>query len=163
MRNQGLSVWQPHCINRCVPKFKEVVIKSRVTRILSIGIALAAAAAVHAQDKTVTANVPFSFYMGSSAMPQGSYRVAEFAHGTMVSLRSADAIKSVTAHEVVGKKQAEPARLVFHRYGDSYFLAEIWTGDTAIGRELAASPREKEITQNGAKPTLAVIRLALPR
>jgi hypothetical protein len=30
---------------------------------------------VQAQDKTVTANVPFSFYMGSSAMPQGSYKV----------------------------------------------------------------------------------------
>jgi hypothetical protein len=137
--------------------------KSRVTRILSIGIAMAAAAAVHAQDKTVTANVPFSFYLGSSAMPQGSYRVDEFAHGAVVSLRSAGALKSVTAHEIFGKKQAEPARLVFHRYGDVYYLAEIWTGDTSIGQELAASPREKEITRNGAMPTVAVIRLALPR
>src|ERR1700727_3141870 len=97
--------------------------KSRVTRILSIGIALAAVAAVQAQDKTVTANVPFSFYMGSSAMPQGSYRVNEFAHGAVVSMRSADAVRSVTAHEVVGKNRVEPARLVFHRYGNAYFLA----------------------------------------
>jgi hypothetical protein len=137
--------------------------KSKVTQFLSIGIALAAAAAVHAQDKTVTANVPFSFYMGSSAMPQGAYRVNELAHGTMVIMASRDANKAITAHTVVGKKLNEPARLVFHRYGESYFLAEIWTGDTSIGQALAASPREKELAQNGAAPVLAVIRLAIPR
>jgi hypothetical protein len=135
--------------------------KSRVTSILSIGIALVAVAAVHAQDKTVTANVPFSFYMGSSAMPQGAYKVDEFLHGGIICLQSAGAIKSATTHEIAGKKQVEPARLVFHRYGNSYFLAEIWTGDASIGEALAASPREKELAQNGALPTLAVIRLAL--
>jgi|HubBroStandDraft_1064217.scaffolds.fasta_scaffold134534_2 hypothetical protein len=49
--------------------------KSKVTTLLSIGIALAAAAAVQAQDNIMTANVPFSFYMGSSLMPKGAYRV----------------------------------------------------------------------------------------
>jgi hypothetical protein len=135
--------------------------KSRVTRILSVGIALVAAAAVQAQNKTVTAKVPFSFYMGRSAMPQGAYKVDELSHGAIVCMRSTDAANAVTANEIVGKKQIEPARLVFHRYGESYFLAEIWTGDTSIGRALAPSPREKELAQNGAAPTLAVIRLAL--
>jgi hypothetical protein len=40
--------------------------KSQVTSLLSIGIALVAVAAVQAQERTVTASVPFSFYMGSS-------------------------------------------------------------------------------------------------
>jgi hypothetical protein len=137
--------------------------KSRVTRILSIGIALAAVAAVHAQDKTVMANVPFHFYMGSSSMPQGSYRVSEFGHGVVVSMQSADAVKSATTHDVIGKKQVEPARLVFHRYGDAYFLAEIWTGDNSNGFALATSAREKELARGGTAPVLAEIRLALPR
>jgi hypothetical protein len=135
--------------------------KSRVTRILSIGIALAAVVVVHAQDKTITANVPFSFYMGNSAMPQGAYRVEEVVHGTAVCMRSTAASKALTTHEIAGKKVIEPARLVFHRYGESYFLAEIWTGDSSVGEALPASPREKELAQNGAAPTLAVIRLAL--
>jgi hypothetical protein len=137
--------------------------KSRVTSILSIGFALVAVAAVRAQDNTVTANVPFSFYMASSAMPQGSYKVDELAHGAIVCMHSKDTVKSVTTHEIVGKKQAEPARLVFHRYGQTYFLAEIWNGDTSVGQALAASQREKELASNGATPTLAVIRLALHR
>jgi hypothetical protein len=135
--------------------------KSRVTRILSIGIALVAVAAVQAQDKTVTANVPFSFYMGRSAMPQGAYKVEELSHGAMVRMGSTDAINAVITRAIAGKKQIEPARLVFHRYGESYFLAEIWTGDTSIGQGLAVSPREKELAQNGSAQTLAVIRLAL--
>jgi hypothetical protein len=135
--------------------------KSRVTRILSIGIALVAVAAVQAQDKTVTANVPFSFYLGSSAMPQGAYKVKELAHGTIVSLMSTDAINAVTTHEILNQKWIEPARLVFHRYGESYFLAEIWTGDASNGHALTPSPREKELARSGAAPTLAVIRLAL--
>lgn len=135
--------------------------KSRVTSLLSIGIALVAVAAVHAQDKTVAADVPFSFYMGGSAMPQGSYKVDELAHGAVVSLRSKDAIKSVTTHEIAGKKQVEPARLVFHCYSSSCFLAEIWNGETSVGQALAASKREKELAHTGAAPTLAVVRLAL--
>jgi hypothetical protein len=77
--------------------------KSRVTSLLSIGIALVAVSAVQAQDKTVTANVPFSFYMGSSAMTQGSYKVDEFSHGAVVCMRSKDTTKSLTTHEIMGK------------------------------------------------------------
>ena len=135
--------------------------KSQITRVLSIGIALAAVAAVQAQDKTVTATVPFSFYMGNSAMPQGAYRVADMAHGLVVDLSSAHAAKASAAHEIAGTKQIEAARLVFHRYGETYFLAEVWTGGGAIGQALSKSPREKELAHNGAAPTLAVIRLAL--
>ena len=135
--------------------------KSRVTRILSIGVALVAVAAVQAQDKTVTANVPFSFYMGRSAMPQGAYKVDELSHGAVVRMRSKEATEAVATHEIAAKKHIEPAKLVFHRYGESYFLAEIWTGDASIGQALLVSPREKELAQNGAAPTLAVIRLAV--
>jgi len=133
--------------------------KSRVTRILSIGIALAAVAAVQAKDNSMAANVPFAFYMGSAAMPQGAYAVNELAHGAVVVMRSPGGTKSVTTHEVLSNRSVEPARLVFHCYGGNCFLAEVWTGDT-IGEGLAASPREKEMAQR-AMPTLAVIRLAL--
>jgi hypothetical protein len=138
---------------------------NRVARLLSVGIALAAVAAVHAQDRTMTADVPFSFYMGSSPMPHGAYRVNEISSGAVVSLNALqiDANKAVTTHALAGKNQTEPARLVFHRYGEDYFLAEIWTGDTSVGRVLARSPREKELAQSGAAPHLAMIQIALHR
>ena len=139
--------------------------KRRITRILSIGIALAAVAAVHAQDIAVAANVPFKFYVGSSLMPQGAYRVGEVSNGRVVWITSTQnaAAKAVITMSVSGKKAVEPARLVFHRYGNDCFLAEIWTGYGANGQAIPRSPREKELTQSGAAPTLAVIRLALPQ
>ncbi len=135
--------------------------KSRVTRILSIGIALAAAAAVQAQTSLVTANVPFNFYMGSSAMAQGSYWVGECSHGPVVCMKSADGAKAALSHSIEAKTPNDAAKLVFRRYGDTYFLAEIWTGGSATGLALSPSAREREIARNGAAPTLAVIRLAL--
>ena len=139
--------------------------KSRVTRLLSVGMALAAVTAVYAQNKTVTANVPFSFYMGSSLMPQGAYRVSEISNGAVVRIMSMHSVaaKSETTVSVIGKKQVEPARLVFHRYGKDYFLAQVWTGDGSAGLAFARSPREKELAQSGAAPPLAMIQVFLHR
>jgi hypothetical protein len=137
--------------------------KNNVTRLLGIGIALVAAAAVQAQDKTVTATVPFSFYMGSSLMPQGAYNIGEIASGEMLWLSSkqGDAQKAVTSHAVAGNKKIEPARLTFHCYGGECFLAEVWAGDSGMGRALSVSSREKELTRNGSASALAVIRIAV--
>lgn len=139
--------------------------KNKVTKLLSIGIALAASVAVQAQDKVITANVPFSFYMGSSLMPQGAYRVSELASDTVVRIAAAQgsAAKSMTTINLAGKTQAEPARLVFHCYGNEYFLAEIWTGDTSAGQGIGRSTREKELVGSGAGAHLAMIQVYLNR
>ena len=50
---------------------------------------------------------------------------------------------------------------VFRRYGETYFLAEVWAADGSVGHALGRSAREKELAQNGSAPTLAVIKLAL--
>jgi len=138
--------------------------KNRVARILSIGIALVAVAAVHAQDRVMTANVPFMFYAGSTLMPQGAYRVDEMPTGVAwIASKDHDVNKAFTTFNVVGKKRDEPARLVFHRYGEDYFLAEIWPGGVPTGRALVRSHREKELAHSGAAPTLAVVLVALHR
>jgi hypothetical protein len=135
--------------------------KRLVNRILTVGIALAGVVAVHAQDKTVTANVPFSFYVGASAMPQGAYRVDGLLNGGVVCIRSkeTEATKAITTMSVIGKAVDEPARLVFHRYGDVYFLSQIWTGAGPKGMAITRSKREKELARSGLAPVLAEIRL----
>jgi hypothetical protein len=97
-------------------------------------------------------------------MPQGAYRVSESSSGVVVRIMAmqSDASKASTTVHVNGKKQIEPARLVFHRYGEDYFLAQIWTGDSSNGQAIALSPREKELAQSGAA-SLAMIQVALHR
>ena len=42
-------------------------------------------------------------------------------------------------------KTNEQARLVFHRYGERYFLAEVWSGSDSTGRQLMKSRQERAI------------------
>jgi hypothetical protein len=42
----------------------------------------------------------------------------------------------------------EHSQLVFHRYGTSFFLAEVRTEGDSTGRALATSDREKEMAHN---------------
>lgn len=82
--------------------------KSLVARILVIGTALAGVVAVNAADKTITANVPFNFYMGPSVMPPGAYRVDELANGGIVALRTSHSAKAIVTFPVSGKSESEP-------------------------------------------------------
>jgi hypothetical protein len=137
--------------------------KNLVTRILTLGIALTAVAAVDAQTR-LSAEVPFNFYVGSTPMPQGVYRIDENLGGVAWLISAPKQVaKAVTTLDVEGNKGTEPARLVFHCIGQECFLSQIWTGNGPHGRALPRSSREKELTQNGATPTLAVIRIAINR
>jgi hypothetical protein len=42
-------------------------------------------------------------------------------------------------------KPADKTKLVFKKYRDQYFLAEIWTAGSIRGRRLPKSNREKEL------------------
>ena len=139
--------------------------KSRMNRVLTVGMMLAAAVTAvpaQVQQKALTADVPFQFYVGSHLMPQGAYRVDEAANGRIAWLRAMgqDALQGAVTYNVIGKKVVEPARLVFHRYGNEFFLAEIWSGTSAPGKGLAVSPREEELARTGVPRIVAVIHVA---
>ena len=134
--------------------------KKLVSRILIAGLALTGLFAAQAQDRTITANIPFGFYMGANAMPAGAYQVTELARGTLVVLRSRGAVKSIGVSQVSSKSSDEAPRLVFHRYGDTYFLSEIWNANGYLGLHLATTQSERELANSGTAPVVAVIRLA---
>ncbi len=137
--------------------------KKLAARILSIGIVLVGVAAVQAQSNGVTADVPFNFHVGSSVMPQGPYWVDQLSHGAALRLSSTQsgADKSIVTISLNGKSWNEPARLVFHRYGEEYFLAEVWMGGSARGQALTVSPAEKELARSGMPRTIAMVKIAL--
>ncbi len=42
---------------------------------------------------------------------------------------------------------ADKTKLVFNRYRDQYFLAEIWVEGATLGRRLQKSSRDKELSK----------------
>jgi hypothetical protein len=51
----------------------------------------------------------------------------------------------------------EQGKLVFTRYGDRYFLSEIWMEGSTVGHKLPKSRREVEIAQNGTAQQVVIL------
>jgi hypothetical protein len=118
--------------------------------VLLAAVALATAAVsanAQAHANTVVANVPFEFSVGYKAMPAGEYSVQTIVSaGNGLLIQSTDgkisALRLTNATDRINDK-SQP-RLVFHRYGERYFLAEIWNGANT-GRQLAQSQEESAV------------------
>ena len=112
----------------------------------------------------VRASIPFAFQVGSMHMPAGLY-VVSLRSEHLVFLQSQGPGKQASTFVVVtpsenGKIQRN-GRLVFHRYGEEYFLREVWEAQSKQGIAFAPSRQENEIlrTQNqqtGKQTQLAV-------
>lgn len=139
--------------------------KMQMLRIAVMTMALLAASAAMAQGPSgqVLVNIPFTFVVGSHHMQPGRYRVAKAADG-FLSISDTEVADNHMYLAVHSKQSNTPsdAKLVFHRYGDTYFLAEVWNGNNNIGNELVQSKAEKEILSrlNGPRPKaeVAVLR-----
>jgi hypothetical protein len=126
-----------------------------VTRMLSFGMVLAGVVSLHAQ--TATVNVPFNFYAGGVAMPQGVYNVAELMNGSAISLHTANMTKFVAVTTVSARSAQDRPRLVFRRYGDTYFLAQIWPARATYGHATIRAALEKELSAKLATPAETVV------
>jgi hypothetical protein len=91
------------------------------------------------------ATVPFDFTVGQTQMPAGTYDISPLTDSTIV-IRD-----SKTASVVAGLFRTEQDRsgdnrpkLVFHRYGDKYFLSQVSRGSGGAVMQLPTSKLEKE-------------------
>ena len=107
---------------------------------------LALAQYVRAQEPLL-ANIPFAFAAGNATLPAGEYRVQKAAVGSpMLLIQRTDHRAAAFVPSFGASTNAPQARskLVFHRYGNRYFLSEVWVAGYAQGRELPKSAKEKE-------------------
>ena len=132
--------------------------KQIFTSVAMLGLLLTlAAASVQAQSRSkIEATVPFDFTVGNTDLQAGNYSVKFISHNALL-LRSSDGKQSaiVVAPRAVSGDKDKPERMVFHRYGDRYFLAQIWMLRSDSGRELYPSnaelrlAKEVQIAKNG--------------
>ena len=104
----------------------------------------------YARNVNLKVNVPFDFVVNGAMLPSGEYSVQGLALGNAISIRKADytAKALVLGTRCQSPKTSEKSKLVFHRYGNRYFLAQIWMAGENAGLELAKSRVETEIAQS---------------
>jgi hypothetical protein len=110
----------------------------------------------YAQQAELAVKIPFTFQAGNHRMPAGEYLVKS-GTGTVQRLRQVDgnAVMNVLTISVETRNGHPSPRLVFHRYGEIYFLAQIWTGSQ--GHQLSRSNWEKEIAREEGRTKIALV------
>jgi hypothetical protein len=110
---------------------------------------------VNAQQTILSANVPFTFNIGDKQLPAGAYAVREMDRATLI--ESKDGEHSVLGiYQYAGPSKTDQTKLVFHKVGDRYFLAQIWTSARGQGLSVPQSQREKELRASNIGPQSGV-------
>ena len=110
-----------------------------------------------AQVRVVQAKVPFDFVVGAKTMPAGEYTLALNGAGALrISQLNGPEVTGIIAAPVAGSDNATP-RLLFHRYGNHAFLAEVWVGEMSISHRVYASLAELEYAKNTKQEATTIL------
>jgi hypothetical protein len=120
---------------------------TRLMLVLVIAFGSAVVSANAQSSTRVVADIPFEFIVADKTLPSGNYDVRPmFDNGHGLLIRSRDGNKSAMriTNPVIGNGKEVKAKLVFHRYGKTYFLAQVWNGDQN-GLELRKCSKERTL------------------
>ena len=101
----------------------------------------------------IRVNIPFDFSIADKKLPAGIYSVGRArvnSDDTILSVLDGDghAKELRTSIPVLSWNAKNKATLVFHRYGDQYFLYQVWSAGETTGRQFPKSNAEREILRS---------------
>lgn len=107
---------------------------------------------------SMTAHVPFSFEAGGTRLAAGDYRIVQRDHYLVIQsdLRQK---ALVFVHPVQRSANFERSYLVFHKIGNSYFLAKSWLAGSFYGGDVAPSKHEREMAKSATRDMVAEVRV----
>ena len=114
-------------------------------------------------QRLMKVNVPFAFGVEDVSLPAGEYIFFTATPGRAIRIVSADGKYSAVIDTLLNhaEKPAAKSRLVFHKYGNEYFLAQVWTAGQNESRNPLSGKRAMELASSGFRPqTFTVVALA---
>jgi len=113
---------------------------------------------------SIRVTIPFDFNVRGKTLSSGKYeirRIGDEPDDLLVYNIANHQHAIIESEPVEATKAPKRSEVVFHEYGDTYFLAEIWTGGEETGRELIPSRDEKRLERNladkGASPVMVAL------
>jgi hypothetical protein len=123
--------------------------KRQVLTLIGVLSLVLAAGSALAQTISMRADIPFKFVINKQALPAGQYSIRTLpgSSGRTLMIRSDDskAATMVNSNSVLSLKRPDQTKLVFRRYGDRYFLSQVWVAGEGWGHQLPKSGRETEV------------------
>lgn len=127
---------------------KRQILKGLTMLMVTLALAAASAVVANGQSKQkLIAQVPFDFVVAEKTLRTGEYHVrAVNQDGDAISIESVDGDQVLRLSSSKERSDRQmTAKLVFHRYGNTYFLSQIWMAGESIGRELPKTRGERAI------------------
>ena len=131
----------------------------RLFRIAFYTALLLAASASIAQTKQgdVTADIPFPFVVATQTLPAGHYIVSPANIDSLSIHDASNHNMFVPTHSAQRSTNDNRCKLVFHRYGDTYFLSEVWVAGNPMGKALFRSRDERDLAESGKDKVIAEV------
>jgi hypothetical protein len=136
--------------------------KKQLIRIAALTLFVTTFAITSARAQNPTSNqmvtIPFDFFVGAAKLPAGDYVVRAEDSGTTMKIQHRERSSGLyfMIHPVQSPSVQDRSKLVFHKYGDDYFLSQVWTAGRASGEELNKSKSQRaldrKIAMRASKP-----------
>lgn len=119
---------------------------------------------VVAQKGDLVADIPFNFTVCREQLPAGKYKVRPISNANPRALLVASdnnrSVEIVCTRDVTAQEPAATGKLIFNRYGDQYFLSEMWLQGETTGSQFPVSEKEqalqREVRKKHEKVTVKV-------
>ncbi len=145
-------------------RLNSILSSSLIACALSIGSLVSTQpASAQSSDTVAQVTIPFAFHTAMQTLPAGTYRI-ERESAYLIELKGADSKGSsfVLTHDVIQNKAPNHGSVVFERYGDTYYLRQVWTAGNNTGSECPKGRAEKasmKLAKNDQAPS--TVELAL--
>jgi hypothetical protein len=116
---------------------------------------------VRAQSTLLSVTVPFDFYFADQKFEAGDYTIGRMGEVIRVSNQTGRTAVSLSNAAFVRPQDVQKARVVFNRYGITYFLSQVQWSDYGSARELPPSSVELRIAKN--LPAIRVVATSTRR
>ena len=124
-----------------------------------IAALLAASTAVGQSNRGDTiANIPFAFTVANHTLPPGRYTVTRLSDKALKIVNSQNQ-GTFALNYKVERTVSESSKMVFHRYGNAYFLSEIWVSGSRTGARVVHSRFENELADKRSEMEIAELQI----
>ena len=141
-------------------------ILSAVVALSILTVGAVATASAQLPGTRMSAQIPFAFNVGEKTLPAGTYEIRRVGGDPYVLyIQNVDDREEVTIFITTLVDELNLNRqsaLLFHRYGDSYFLAEVRSRYEGITRGLQSSEEERRMERELASNNKAAEWQSVP-
>ena len=137
-------------------KIRTIHVAILVVLVLSLPAMLQAQMAI--KEPLARVDIPFPFSAGGVHLPAGQYRISHPGDPYFVLIEKDDgSARALVYVQPSGVNSSESSKLVFNKYGNRYFLSQLWTEPDQRVHQCAKDRQEKELMAQAQKAEPVVV------